>query len=134
MGDAVQVLAPVAVIVPPPIWLGGAPQLGAGWLAFSCGGRILSSLSCLGRLDRSLCCARRPPSVVGFVVVAPAPSVVHRDSAPYAVAPAPSVVYRDSAPQLVLAPPSEVVHLVGVSPSAAAVLCCAAFFLLLDLT
>ena len=115
MGDVAPLLALVAVFVLPPIWLGGAPQLGAGWLASSFGGRILSSLSCLGRLGRLLCCACRPPSVVGLV----------------AVAPAPSVVYRDSAPQLILAPPSEVLHLVGVYPSAAAVPCCAAFFLLL---
>ena len=117
MGDVAQVLAPVAVTAPPPIWLGGASQLGAGWLASSFGGRILLSLSCLGRLGRSLCCSCGPPSMVGLVVVAPAPSVV----------------YRDSAPQLVLAPPSEVLHSVGVSLSAAAVLCCAAFFLLLGL-
>ena len=128
MGDVAQVLAPVAVTAPPPIWLGGAPQLGDGWLVSFFGGRILSPSPCLGRLGRSLCCSRGPPSVVGLVAVAPAPSVVYRDSAPQAVAPAPSVVYRDSAPQLVLAPPSEVLHSVGVSLSAAAVLCCASLF------
>ena len=115
MGDAVQVLVPAAVIVPPPIWLGGAPQLGAGLLASFFDGRTSSPSTCLGRLGRSLCCALRPPSVVGLVVVAPAPSVVH----------------RDSAPQLGFPPPSEVLHLVGVFQSAVAVPCYVVLFLLL---
>ena len=50
------------------------------------------------------------------------------------VAPAPSVVHRDSALQPDLLPPSEVVRLVGVSRSTVAVPDCVAFFLLLVLT
>ena len=131
MGNVVQVLVPVAVPVPPPILLGGAPQLGAGLLASFFGGRTSSSSPCLGRLGRLLCCTRCPPSVVGLGVVAPAPSVVHRDSAPQPVAPAPSVVHRDSAPQLGLPPPSEVLRLAGVFLSAVVLPCCVTLFLLL---
>ena len=82
--------------------------MGAGLLASFFGGRTLSPSPCLGQLGRSLSCTRRPPSVVGLGVVAPAPSVVHRNSATH-----PGFL-----------PPSEVLHLVGVFPSAVAVPCC----------
>ena len=118
MEDALPRLVLALEFVPPPKWWGGAPQLGACLLLSFSGGRILSPVSFLGRLGRSLYCSCCPPSMVGLVAVVPAPSVVH----------------RDSAPQPDLPPPCEVVCLVGVFCSTVAVSDCVTFFLLLVLT